>query len=55
MEKVPKLTKKDFEEMEKEKEMNWIQRMQFIEFHAEYLKKTPNRVWSRQQAKFLEK
>ena len=55
MEKIPKLTKKDFEEMEREKERNRMQRMQFIDLYVKWLKKTPNKVWSRQQNKLLNK
>lgn len=29
------------------------QRMGFVEFWANYVKKTPNKVWSKQQADFI--
>ena len=29
------------------------QRMGFVEFWADYIKKTPNKVWSKQQADFI--
>ena len=55
MKKVPKLTKKDFKELEEELARNRKQRMEFIDLYAKWLKKTPNKVWSRQQAKYLDK
>lgn len=29
------------------------QRLGFVEFWADYIKKTPNKVWSKQQADFI--
>lgn len=55
MEKGLSLTKKDLKELEEEKERNRQQRMEFINMYAEWLKKTPNKVWSKQHAKFLGK
>lgn len=55
MEKGLKLTKKDFKELEEEKQRNRRQRMDFVDMYAEWLKKTPNKVWSKQQAKYLDK
>ena len=55
MEKIPKLTKKDFKELEEEMGRNRKQRMEFIDLYAKWLKKTPNKVWSRQQVKYLNK
>jgi len=52
MEKL-KLTKKDLKELEEEIKRNSRQRMDFIDLYAEWLKKTPNKVWSRQQNKLL--
>ncbi len=52
MKKFPKI---DLEELKKEMESNRRQRMQFVDQYAEWLKKTPNRVWSKQHAKFLGK
>ena len=48
-----KLTKKDLKELEEEKKRNRKQRMDFVNMYAEWLKKTPNKVWSKQQAKYL--
>jgi len=54
MAKGLKLTKADLKELEKEKERNKKQRMEFIELYAEWLKKTPNIKWSKQQKVVVE-
>lgn len=46
---VPHLTKKDFKELEEEKERNRKQRLQFVDMYAKWLKKTPNKKWSKEQ------
>lgn len=51
MEKGLKLSKKDLLEIEKEKKRNQRQRMEFIDLYASWLKKTPNKTWSKQQNK----
>lgn len=51
MEKGLKLSKKDLQEIEEEKKRNQRQRMEFIDLYAQWLKKKPNAVWSRQQNK----
>ena len=48
-----KLTKEDLKELEEEKERNRQQRMEFVDMYAEWLKKTPNKEWSRQQNKLI--
>lgn len=48
-----KLTKKDLKELEKEKQLNRKQRFEFIDMYAKWLKKTPNKVWSKQQNKII--
>lgn len=35
------------------KEKNRKERIKFIEMYVEWLKKTPNEVWSKQQAEFI--
>lgn len=55
MEKIPKLTEKDFRELKEEKKRIFEERMRFIDLYTEWLKKTPNKVWSKQQAEFLGK
>ncbi len=55
MEKIPKLTKKDHEDLKEEKKRIFEERMRFIDLYTEWLKKTPNKVWSRQHSEFLGK
>lgn len=55
MERILKLTKKDLKELEKEKKKNKEERLKFIDLYVEWLKKTPNKMWSKQQNKFLNK
>jgi len=52
MEKLPKI---DLKELEKEMKLNRQQRLKFVRQYAEWLKKTPNKTWSKQQAKYLGK
>ncbi|MDD5162842.1 MAG: hypothetical protein PHD95_01395 [Candidatus ainarchaeum sp.] len=52
MEKFPKI---DLSELKKEMELNRQQRLEFVRVYAEWLKKTPNKVWSKQQAKYMDK
>lgn len=52
MGKFPKI---DLAELKKEMELNRRQRIEFVKMYAEWLKKTPNKVWSRQQNKLLNK
>ena len=52
MEKL-KLTEKDLKELEEEKKRNFEQRLDFIDAYVEWLKKTPNKKWSKQQNKML--
>ncbi len=40
----------DLEALERWKEKNRRERLQFVEDYANWLKKTPNKVWSEQQA-----
>ena len=49
--KFPKI---DLKELAAEKERNRKQRLEFVRQYAEWLKKTPNKVWSRQQNKLLD-
>ncbi|MFA4907118.1 MAG: hypothetical protein WC602_02515 [archaeon] len=46
MKKFPKI---DLAELKKEMELNRQQRLEFVRQYAEWLKKTPNKVWSKQQ------
>jgi hypothetical protein len=47
-----KLTKKDLEEIKRDVEENRKQRMEFVKMAAKWTKKTPNKVWSKQQKKY---
>ena len=40
-------------EAEKIIEMNRRERKKFLDFYIEWIKKTPNKVWSKQQAEFI--
>jgi len=55
VEKVLKLSKKDLLGLEEEKKRNFKQRLQFIDSYVKWLKKTPNREWSKQQNTLLDK
>lgn len=44
------LEKIDLEALERWKEKNRRERLQFVEDYANWLKKTPNKEWSKQQA-----
>ncbi len=54
MTEVPTLTEEDRKEMEEEKKKNFEERMHFIDLYVKWLKKTPNKVWSKQQKKIIE-
>lgn len=41
-------------ELEKDKKRNLEQRLEFIDEYAEWVKKTPNQVWSEQQKKMID-
>lgn len=47
--KAPIITEKDLEEIKIDKERNFEERLEFIKKYAEWLKKTPNKEWSKQQ------
>lgn len=40
-------------ELEDEKERNFKQKIEFVRLYAEWIKKTPNREWSKQHSKFI--
>lgn len=40
-------------ELKKDMELNRRDRLKFIELTVEWMKRTPNRVWSKQQAEFI--
>lgn len=45
----------DLEELERDKRRNFEERLKFIDLYVEWLKKTPNKVWSRQQNKLIDR
>jgi len=47
-----KLTEKDLKELNEEMKKNQEQRMSFVKKYAEWIKKTPNKTWSKQQSKY---
>ena len=51
---VPKLTEKDRREMAEEKRRNFEERLAFIDKHVEWLRKTGNKEWSRQQNELID-
>jgi len=45
----------DIKQLKKEIKQNQKERLEFIDRYVEWLKKTPNKKWSKIHAKFLEK
>ncbi len=43
----------DLEQLKKDKEDNFRQRLKWIDFYVAWVKKTPNKVWSKQQKKII--
>jgi hypothetical protein len=43
----------DLKELKKMKKRNFEERLKFIDMWCEYIKNTPNRVWSTQQAELI--
>jgi hypothetical protein len=50
--KFPKIS---IEELEESKKKNFEERLKFIDSYVEWLKKTPNKEWSKQQNKIVNK
>ena len=46
--------KLDLKDLEADKKRNFEERLAFIDLYVEWLKKTPNKIWSRQQKEFME-
>jgi hypothetical protein len=44
----------DLEELKKEKETNFKERLDFIDRYVEWIKATPNKVWSKQHKEFID-
>jgi hypothetical protein len=43
----------DLKRLEEQKKKNFEERLKFIDLYVEWLKKTPNEEWSRQQKKLM--
>lgn len=43
----------NLKELEIEKKKNFQERMKFVDEYANWVKKTPNKVWSKQQKKII--
>lgn len=50
-----KLPQIDLKELEKAKEKNFKERLEFIDMYVDWIKKTPNLQWSLQQKKIIDK
>ena len=50
-----KLPKIDLRKLRKFKKQNFKERLEFIDLYAEWVKKTPNKVWSAQQKNLFTK
>ena len=50
-----KLPKVNLKNMEESNEKNFRERLKFIDMYTEWLKKTPNKEWSSQQKKIINK
>ena len=48
------LPKIDLKELEKAKKKNFEERIKFVEEYANWVKKTPNKTWSRQQKNIID-
>ena len=44
----------DLKELDEDKKRNFKERLEFIDLYVEWLKKTPNKVWSRQQRNLID-
>jgi len=44
----------DIEELRADKARNFEERLRFIDLYVEWLKKTPNHVWSKQQKELID-
>ena len=48
------MIKFNLKELEKQKKENFKERLEFIKKYAEWIKKTPNKIWSKRQKEFLD-
>lgn len=49
-----KLPDINLEELKRAQEQNFKERLKFIDMYTNWLKKTPNKVWSAQQKKIID-
>lgn len=49
-----KLPDVDVKELKEDQQKNFKERLEFIKRYVEWLKKTPNKVWSRQQKEIID-
>jgi len=54
MEKILKLTKQDHQDIEEDIKRNKEDRMRYIDEYTEWLRKTSNKKWSKQQNKLID-
>ena len=50
---MPEIEKFDLEAIKKRRERDRKSDLEFMDFYVEWLKKTPNEVWSKQHADFI--
>ncbi len=51
MRKLPKI---NVEELRKAQEENFEERLKFVKTYAEWMKRTPNRIWSKQHKELID-
>ena len=44
----------DLKALKRQKEQNFKERLEFVRRYADWVRRTPNKVWSRQLAKMLD-
>ena len=54
MKKDMTLPEIDLEELKKQKEQNFKNRLEFVIFYANWVKNTPNKKWSSDQKEFID-
>ncbi|MEK6843177.1 MAG: hypothetical protein AABY04_01695 [Candidatus Micrarchaeota archaeon] len=46
------MKKSELKELDRQKKANSLERLKFIDLYVKWIKKTPNKVWSKTLAKF---
>jgi hypothetical protein len=44
----------DLRELDEDRERNFEERLKFIDLYVEWLRRTPNEIWSRQQKEIVD-